>query len=143
MANPIIAQLKQTIADLRRQRQQHVDALAEIDSVLADLHIPVAEVAAAPKRGRPRKEVVLKPPVPQTVAPTQKPRRRKFKMTSDQFVLSLLDTPKSTSEIVALWKQSGRGGRVDNSLTRLVRDEIVRREPMTDGRGSRYSRASG
>ena len=77
---------------------------------------------AAPKRGRKR-------------------RRRSFAVSGEQMILDFLRQKKSatTQEIKSLWKSENRGGTADNALSKLYRERKVRRTPLEEGRGSRFS----
>ena len=45
----------------------------------------------------------------------------------------------TTAEIVAHWKLQGRGGKVDNTITKLVLSNRLRRQAIKGARGSRYT----
>ena len=70
-------------------------------------------------------------------------RRGTFKQTAEQLVLSLLQGGKAltTAELTAAWKRAGRGGKVDNTLTKLVKSKKIKRRKVQGGRGSRYTLA--
>jgi transcriptional regulator with XRE-family HTH domain len=70
-------------------------------------------------------------------------RRASNGQTAEQFVLSLLGSGKATTsdEINAAWKEAGRGGKPDNTLSQMVKAGKLRRAKLKDERGSRYSAA--
>jgi hypothetical protein len=70
-------------------------------------------------------------------------KRKTFKQTADQMILGLLKGGKAltTAEIAKAWKKQGRGGKADNTLTKLVKDGKVKREKVKGARGSQYSAA--
>jgi hypothetical protein len=42
-------------------------------------------------------------------------------------------------EIESHWKGEGRGGPAANTLSKLVKEKRLKRQPVEEGRGSRYS----
>jgi virulence-associated protein VapD len=76
---------------------------------------------------------------------TSKPKRKKrgqFKETGEQLVLGLLKGKRQTSsELTKAWKSAGRGGKVDNSLGKLVAAGKIKREKLKGKLGSIYTLA--
>ena len=57
-------------------------------------------------------------------------------------ILSLLKGKKAlTSELAAAWKKAGRGGKVDNVLSKMAKDKKLVRKPLGGKMGSEYSQA--
>ena len=80
------------------------------------------------------KPVVAKP------AAAKPKKRGTFKQTAEELILSLLKGKKAlTSELAAAWKKSGRGGKVDQPLSRMVAAKKLKRKPLGGKRGSEYS----
>jgi hypothetical protein len=67
-------------------------------------------------------------------------RGRKFGMNAEEMVLAFVKQNKNptTQEINKHWKSSGRGGSADNSLSKMVREKLLKREALEGMRGSRY-----
>ena len=73
----------------------------------------------------------------------QKRVRRKFAVSGEQ---SILDFVRSKSnpmgrEIEKQWSSEGRAGAAANLLSKLVKEKKLKRTPLKDERGSRYSLA--
>ncbi|MCG3178631.1 MAG: hypothetical protein BIFFINMI_00959 [Phycisphaerae bacterium] len=69
-------------------------------------------------------------------------RRGSYAQTADQFVLALLKGKSlTTADLTAAWKKAGRGGKVDNVLTKLAKAGQVKRAKVSGGQGSNYSLA--
>ena len=70
-------------------------------------------------------------------------RRRKrgvFAISGDESILAFLKKhgKSSTSQINEYWKDEGRGGKADNSLTKLVQAGTIKRLKTKGVRGSEY-----
>ena len=121
--------MSRVIADLHRQRDQFVAAIAEIDEAFARFGVkPGARRRPGRPKGSGRKT-------------NGRRKRRKFSKTADQFVLGLLTGGRklSTRDINIRWKRGRRGGSADNTLMKLVKDKQIRREAIKDAHGSNYS----
>ena len=157
------ADLASIIATLKAERQEHLDAVAEIDETFGQFGI---SAEGTPRRGRPpkskngrRKKVGRPKMAKKKVAKngrrkkgkkaaakkttTKKAGRRKFTKTANDFILDLLTGGKTmtTGEINGKWKQGRRSGTADNTLSLLAKDGKVKREAIEGKRGSRYSEA--
>ena len=137
MAEQTAKQLTQLVAQLRAERQEHVDAIAEIDGTFQQLGI-----TATPRKRRGR------PPGRSKAGATKKlktvvkrGKRGSYKQTAGQFILGLFAGGKTltTAQIVGKWRQAKRGGKADNTLTTLVKAGKLKRENIEGARGSRYS----
>jgi hypothetical protein len=79
-----------------------------------------------------------------TKAPAPKPaakpkyKRGTFKETADQFILDVIGEGATTSQLKKAWQAEGRGGKVDNTLTLLVKKGKLKREKLAGGKGSHY-----
>ena len=73
----------------------------------------------------------------------QRRRQGQYKQTAEEMILSLLKGRKilKTSQLVAEWKQAGRGGAVDNVLGRMVKAGKLKRKPLGGIKGSEYRAA--
>ena len=68
-------------------------------------------------------------------------RRSKFAMSAEDSVLAFVTANKSptTQEVNQHFAAEGRGGSADNTLSKLVKEGRLLREPLKDQRGSRYN----
>jgi hypothetical protein len=134
MATPTTTnELSRVIANLQKQRDQHVAAITEIDAAFARFG-----VTASAKRGPGR-------PKGKGAKPKGSKKRGRFNKTADEFVLDLLKKNKTltTREINIRWKHAGRGGSADNILMALTKGKQITRKNIKDARGSNYSLATG
>ncbi|QDU71562.1 hypothetical protein [Mucisphaera calidilacus] len=131
-----VAELQKLIGSLKQQRSEHVAAIAEIDKTFAQLGLEVSDTA---RGGGSRR----------ASAPGRKPgrpagRRRKrgtFKVTGEESILGFVKgckTPPAAKEINAHWQKEGRGGKADNTITRLVKNKQLVRVAAKGERGGRY-----
>jgi DNA-binding transcriptional regulator YiaG len=67
--------------------------------------------------------------------------RRASRQTAEEFVASLVKGRKATTSalINAAWKQDGRPGKADNTLSCMVRLKKLKRKKLKDQRGSSYA----
>lgn len=125
-------ELTSLVDKLRAERRKHEDAIAEIDRVFVDLGI--AEDGTGGRRGR-RKGAK---------AGTRKGGRRKrgsFKQTAEESILTYVKKAgkPTTAEVNKHWQAEGRGGKADNTLTKLVQAKKLKRVKDKNVRGSRYT----
>jgi hypothetical protein len=129
--------LAEQIQRLLSEREAHETAIAAIDSTFARVSEALA-LDKPPRRGRPRKS--LEPAVKAGKGRTGKRKRRTFAVTGEQLVLQFVKSevnPKSW-QIEAHWKNEGRSGLAGNTLSKLVKENKLKRIPIKTGRGSRY-----
>lgn len=142
MSNSTTAQLAQLIQTLQQERQQHANAIVEIDGVFAALGITATPPA---KRGRKPGTTKATPPAAAPAEPKaagKKGRGRKTKdgLTGEQYLMKLLSDEKlPTAEINRRWKASGRKGSANNLLGALVKSGNLKRTSIDGGRGSEYA----
>lgn len=142
-------QLVQLIADLQAERQQHEDAIADIDAALG--HFGIVTEAPARRGRRPgRKKVAkrrtAKKKTSKKKAGTKKGRRRRgrgaYSQTADEFVLGLLKGKTlTTKQVNDAWTRARRAGKADNTLSKLSKDKKVKRQNIKGARGSQYTAA--
>jgi hypothetical protein len=110
----LVARIDQLEADRRR----HVEAMAEIDRVLAQ----IAEAVGKPVRG------------------VARPRRGRFPMSAERSVLAFIrDRGRpATAEVNAHWRADGRRGTANVTLLKLLKAGLIRRVIDPAIRGSRY-----
>lgn len=125
--------LTKLIAKLRADHKHHVDALATIQSVFAQLGI---SHEGGKRRGRPPGRSGGKT----SASRTRRRKRKHFGENAETFVLNLLKGKElTTAQINKAWKKAGRGGVANNSLTTLAKQKKVKRSAVKGGRGSKYS----
>ena len=68
-------------------------------------------------------------------------KRERYEQTAEQLITSLVKSRKATTsaQISAAWKKSGRPGKADNTLSRMVKAGDLKRVKLKQERGSRYS----
>jgi hypothetical protein len=143
------AALERQIRRLIDERQKHSQAIEAIDRTLGSIRSLIGGDAGAggaagesvrPRRGRPPGRTSAQQAQP---AKRGRRRRRRFGVNAEQFVLDFVKGNKnsSTRDINAAWKEQGRGGTADNTLTRLVKEKKLKRKPIEGERGSRYELA--
>ena len=131
-------ELANLVRQLQAQRQEHLDAVAEIDASFEELGISIVPAKRrrkkkSSKRGRSkanRKKVSKK-----------RVSKKRFKVTAGEFITGLLKKNKkmTTKQINGKWKQAGRGGRnADNTLSRLTGRKIIVRTKVKGDKGSEY-----
>lgn len=130
MAKSSIAKFVAIIAKLRKDRQKHLTALAEIDATLSQLGIAVEPAAPAVRRGRPKG----------SGKKAGKRKRGTFSETAEQFILGLVKEKSMTSaEINKAWKSADRAGLANNTLTKMVKAKALKRAAVEGERGGSYS----
>ncbi len=129
-------ELTAVIAKLRDQRQAHESAIAEIDRVFGELGI---DVGGGRRRGpgRPRKFGTKK------AGRRGRRKRGVFKQTAEESIIGFVKKAgkPTTAEINKHWTAEGRGGKADNTLTKLVQARKLKRVKDKNVRGSRYTAA--
>jgi hypothetical protein len=162
MASDTAKQLQQTISRLQTERQEHAEAISEIDAIFDQYGISADGRTARRGPGRPRK--AGRPPgrpatkrsalegiadMPARKGRPGRPRRaggrRKFDTSGPvsilEFVQSAGDEGRSTREINEHWKSEGRSGDAYVAIGKLVKEKKLKRKNMPGERGSRYTAA--
>ncbi len=137
--------LADLIARLRGQRQKHLNSIAAIDKTF-EQHGIASEPRRRRRRGRSKAATGKKKGKKVGKRKTTKKKaikRRSFSKTADEFILGLLKGGKTltTAAINGRWKQARRGGTADNTLSKLTKDGMLKKEQIEGARGSRYSLA--
>ncbi|MCC7409413.1 MAG: hypothetical protein IT442_15220 [Phycisphaeraceae bacterium] len=127
-------ELDQLISKLQAQRAGYVEEIEKIDAIFARYGIGGGVVRRG--RGRPAKAA--------GAVVGRRGRRRKrgsFAKTGEQSILDFIKShgKPSTADVNVHWKKEGRGGKADNTLTRLVKEGRLKRVASKDVRGSRYA----
>ena len=145
MSESIADQLATLIAKLQTQRQQHQDAIANIDATFEQFGIVAGP--AKKRRGRPRKTTkAAKPVMPMAAAKPAKPargKRSKFPVSGLDSVLAFVRKAgkkgATGAEIIKHWKSDGRSGNGYKTLGELVKAKKLKREKIEGAQGSRYT----
>jgi hypothetical protein len=143
-------ELASLIATLQSERQEHVDAVAQIDATFQQFGITAA--APAKRRGRPRKTTAAAKPAkaaksvgaaPKAVKKAKKGKRGSFAISGLDSILGFVKQAgkkgAKTGEIVKHWNSEGRSGDGYNTLGELVKAKKLKRENIEGERGSRYT----
>jgi len=146
-------EISKRIQILFDQRQRHAEALAGINQTLSAVAAALGRVSSngrtqvEPAAGAPPKKRRGRPPGVRNATPAPAPSkgrrgRGSYATTGDESVLAFIKSNKkpTTREIKAHWASEGRLGTADNVLSKLFRENRVKRTPLGKGiRGSRYS----
>lgn len=130
---PTQLDLSQRIQGLLERRQQHAAAIETIDQTLAR----VAGVLSL--NGRAHKISAIKG----LVAGKRRRTRRKFAMSGEQSILAFVKSRTNPvgREIEKHWASEKRAVTAANLLSKLVKEKKLKRTPLKNERGSRYSLA--
>ena len=133
-------ELSKTINKLRADRAELVAKISEIDELFASLGIAHQAGAIVPvpaRRGR-------KPGstnAPKPAAPGRR-KRGSFEKSGEESVLEFVKSfgKPNALEVNEHWQKEGRGGKADNTLSKLVKlGQLKRLEPKDGERGGRYA----
>ncbi len=118
------------IQSLLTQRQEHVQQVERIDSLLQKIGSVLRTTggrawAGAGKGG----------------AGGRRRKRGKFAMSGEQSIISLIGRKggATSQEIERHWKQEGRGGTAANMLSQMTKAKKLKRTPLKGQRGSTYT----
>jgi len=142
-----VAELQRLIRRLQQERQTHQDAIAAIDSTFQSLGITPSPAPRRGRPGRPPKSAVAGAAASAPAAKVGGRKRRRRRrgtapdgMTAEQFLIELVKAKQlSTSDINKKWTSSGRNGRADIMLGKLVAGGKLKREKVKGERGSMYA----
>jgi hypothetical protein len=130
--------LAQQIQQLQADRQRHLQAMATIDRVLAQIDHALRGVtpSASPAPETPSPDNVVRLEVPNHLVR----HRGRFERTGIDSVLEFIrqNANPTTAEINAHWRAEGRKGTSNVTLLKLLKDRVIRREEDPSVRGSRY-----
>ena len=123
--------VSQSIQSLLAQRQEHLDALTEIEATLERVQVALRGNGSAAPAGL------------RTQTGNKRRRRSRHGVSGEDSILAFITQQKNptSQEIEKHWKSEGRGGAAANMLTKLFKEKTVKREPLKEGRGSRYTLA--
>ena len=137
MKQQTVKSLLRTMKQIEKERKTRTADLEEAAKVilkhLADLgHVGINTKAASPKQ-----RTAVK------TAGNRKRVRRKFAVSGEQLILGFVKSKSNPvgKEIEKHWSSEGRAATAANLLSKLVKEKKLKRTPLKDGRGSRYSLA--
>ena len=133
--------LAERIQQLLSERAHHADAVVRIDETLERVG---AALGTSLGKRRGRKPATFSAAAGVTTKPSKRRRRRRsFDTNAEEMVLAFVKTHRNptTQEINRHWKSEGRGHTADNTLSKLTKEKKLKREPLKEGRGSRYTLA--
>lgn len=142
-STPTARDLELAVEQLQKQRQVHLDALAQIDSVFE--RYGIAPQGGGGRVGRPRRG---RPPGSTSKKTGKRGRgrprgRRSGGETGPASVLNFVGKSGSkgatSSEIVEHWKSESRAGLPYRTIGMLVEEGKLKRHPLPGERGSRYT----
>ena len=137
-------ELEAIVAKLHKQRQAHVDAIAEIDSGFAEFGIKPKK---RKRRGRPPKVKTRNTKTrtkkgAKKVVKTRK-RRKRRKVSGPQSILAFVkqagEKGATGAEIVKHWTSEARKGGAYTTISKLVKDKKLKKRTIKGQRGSRYA----
>lgn len=144
---------KKSIVDLAQQVGRLLEERAHLTEALAQLELTLGQVGAVLKsapngvqtgRGPGRPPGVAAAASAPAVTDGRKRRRHRkhFDVTAEDFVLGFVKSHRNptTKDINNYWKSEGRGATADNTLTKLCKENRLKRTPLGEGiRGSKYA----
>jgi hypothetical protein len=130
---PKSSDLAQRIQSLVASREEHAAAITAIDETLSR----VAGALSVNDLGRKYKTVKG------IRSGKRKRTRHKFAVSGEQSILAFVKSRSNPvgSDIQNNWEREGRAGAAANLMSKLVKTKQLKRTPLKDGRGSRYSLA--
>jgi hypothetical protein len=122
--------IAKSIQSLLNDRQKHQSAIAMIDAALSRVEGLLQGNGAAVKVKAPK-------------ATRGRRTRRKFAVTGENMIVNFVKSKSSPMgrEIEKQWKHEGRAGVAANLISKLVKAKMLKRVPLKDQRGSRYTLA--
>ncbi|MGA2440238.1 MAG: hypothetical protein ABSH08_04735 [Tepidisphaeraceae bacterium] len=138
MKQQAVRSLLRTLKQIEQERKARTVDLEEAAKVilkqLADLgHVGINTKAAATKAkrtatiGKKRRKIA----------------RRQFAVSGEQLILNFVKSKSNPigRDIEKHWASEGRAGTAANLISKLVKERRLKRTPLKDERGSRYSLA--
>lgn len=140
---PSASDIAKTIQKMREERAQLQGRLAEIQDFFASIGLSDGAVSG----GAVSKKRVGRPPKAVAVAAKSKPagkkrgRRGSFGISGDESVYQFIKSngPVTAADVNKHWQAEGRGGKADNSLSKLVKEGRLVRKNIEGSRGSNYT----
>ncbi len=156
-------ELASLISALQTQRQEHVEAISKIDETFSKYGInaesddgPRSSASASSssstggKRRGPGRPKGSTNRAKSAATPGKKKTRRgrkargSFEKTGEESVLDFIrsrPTPPNAKEVNQHWSGEGRGGKADNTISKMVKAGQLARVDIEGERGGRYKAA--
>ena len=136
MSSKHATDLAEKIQQLQADRQRHLQAMAAIDQVLAQIDQALRSVPTDPAQSP---SLATFPTVHREV-PRPVRHRGRFEHTGTDSVLDFIhhNANPTTAQINAHWRAEGRKGTANVTLLKLLKEGLIRREEDPAIRGSRY-----
>jgi hypothetical protein len=127
------ASLLRVIDSLRSERERLQACVDEIDAVFGRL-------GGAGSGGRPRTAGNGKVPAASTGGRRGRRKHGSFAISGEESVFNFVKSQgkPNAAEVNQHWQKEGRGGKADNTLTKLVKDKRLKRVQIKGERGGRY-----
>jgi len=124
--------LAKHVQSLLKQRQKYTAALDAINETLAEITNALSLNGESPSQIA----------APSTMGKKKRTRRR-FEISGEQMILNFVKNKSNPvgREIEKAWHSEGRSGAAANLISKLVKGKMLKRTPLKDERGSRYSLA--
>ena len=153
------------ISDLQKQRKEHEEAIAKIDETFATYGISAksggkksggtsasssssSDSSAPSKRrgpGRPKGSTNKKKKATGAKKRGGRRSRGSFDKTGEESVLDFIRSqpnPPNAKQVNQHWQEEGRGGKADNTISKMVKGGQLERVDVEGERGGRYKAAS-
>ena len=130
-------ELSKIINELKKERDEHVAAIERIDATFQQYGIDPENVTGGGRTTRRKKSTTARK---KRGAKKKRSRTRgRFSRTGEESVLAFVKWHGSPTarEVNEHWQAEGRGGKADNTLSKLVTQGKLKRFKH-QGRGSRY-----
>lgn len=158
--HPAADELQKLIDRLREERTQHEQSIKKIDEMFRSFGIETASSSSSgatstgtgKRRGRPRKDASAEAGTPTKKTRGKgkgkskngrKRRRGNFSQTAEDSILTFIRDhgQPNAKEVNGHWQAEGRGGKADNTLSKMVKAGQLERVEVEGERGGRYKAA--
>jgi hypothetical protein len=135
MKQQTVKSLLRTLKQIEKERKARTADLEEAAKVILK-HLE--DLGVGPKASATK---VKKTAMIGKVAGKGKRVRRKFAVSGEQMILNFVKSKSNPvgKEIEKHWSSEGRAGTAANLISKLVKEKRLKRTPLKEGRGSRYS----
>jgi hypothetical protein len=137
MKQQAVRNLLRTLKQIEKERKARTADLEESAKVVLKHLADLGHVGINTKAGSPKQRTAVKR------AGKGKRVRRKFAVSGEQLILNFVKSKSNPigRDIEKHWSSEGRAGTAANLLSKLVKARKLKRTPLKDERGSRYSLA--
>jgi len=134
MKQQTIKSLLRTMKQIEKERKKRT---ADLEGAAKVILKQLADLGVGSKAASPKQWTAVKN------AGKRKRIRRKFAVSGEQSILNFVKAKSNPigSEIEKHWTSEGRAVTAANLISKLVKEKKLKRTPLKEGRGSRYSLA--